>query len=240
MENPLARKLSGFAAFSDEDRGRLDELCVRFTTRSAGDTLIREGASPSDVFLLLDGWAYRYKVANDGGRQIVALMIPGDLCDIHNFVLKRMDHTIALLSDARVAAIPTERLVALMDESPAINRALWWATLVDEAILREWLLNSGQRAAYERIAHLFCEMWTRMRQVGLAEEQSFHLPLTQEGLGDTVGLTSVHVNRIIQRMRKEGLITLRGKQLEIHDFERLSLIAGFDPSYLHLSSVQPT
>ena len=236
MTNPLVRKLNGFAELAQADVERLDGLCVNASSRAAGETLINEGDRPSDVFLLLEGWAYRYKLAEDGRRQIVAFMIPGDLCDIHNFVLKRMDHSIALLSNARVAAIPTGRIIALIEESPAINRALWWATLVDEAILREWLLSAGQRDAYQRVAHLFCEMWVRMRHVGLAEEKSFHLPLTQEELGDTMGLTPVHVNRTLQRMRNEGLIAIGSRQLAIHDVDALKQIAGFDPGYLHLTS----
>jgi CRP-like cAMP-binding protein len=235
MGNVLARKLSGFAELSAEDHARLDQLCARTFEVPAGDNLITEGDRPSNVFLLLEGWGYRYKLLEDGRRQIVAFLIPGDLCDIHIFILKRMDHSIGILCDAKVAALPKEAIIELMEQSPALNRALWWATLVDEAVLREWLVNAGQRDAYHRVAHLFCEMSVRMQRVGLAGGPSFHVPLTQEELGDTMGLTPVHVNRTLKRMRSEGLITLRGKQLEIHDVGRLMEIAGFNPNYLHLA-----
>jgi CRP-like cAMP-binding protein len=139
-----------------------------------------------------------------------------------------------LLSRATVAVIPKKRMLEVMNDHPRIQRALWWATLVDEAILREWLVNIGQRDAYERVAHLFCELWARLSAVGLAAEDHFTLPLTQEELGDTVGLTAVHVNRTLQRMRAEGLIEFHRKQLTIRDPRRLMDAAGFEPNYLHL------
>jgi CRP-like cAMP-binding protein len=234
MSSPLARKLSSFAKLSDDDRAALDRLCTNLTSVRMGSDLITEGDRPEDVFLLVEGWAYRYKMLPDGGRQIVAYLIPGDLCDIHIFILKTMDHAIGLLSDAKVARISKSTMRATMRERLAIAEALFWATLVDEAVLREWLVNLGQRDAFERIAHLFCEMWLRMSQVGLVDSDEFSLPLTQEQLGDTTGLTAVHVNRVLQRMRAEGLITLSARQLTIHSIQRLKDIAGFDPNYLHL------
>lgn len=234
MLNPLLRKLSTFVDLSKDDQAALDRLCHDTRSYKAGSNLIREGQRPEAVFLLVKGWAYRYKLLPDGSRQIVAYLIPGDLCDIHIFILKEMDHSMALLSDATIAHILRRDMEDLLRERPAIGQALFWSTLVDEATLREWLLNIGQRDAYHRLAHLFCEMWARMRQVGLVTDDEFSLPLTQEQLGDTMGLTPVHVNRVLQRMRSEGLISLTSKQLTIHDIDRLKKIADFDPKYLHL------
>ena len=171
----------------------------------------------------------------DGGRQILAYLVPGDLCDIHNFVLKTMDHAIGLLSPAKVAFIAPDAMLEIMERHPRVARALWWATLVDEAVLREWLVNLGQREAYERVAHLLAEMWLRLRAVGLAEGDSFRLPLTQRELGDTTGLTPVSVNRALQRLRAEGLITLEQKELVIHDTQALLNVSDFEPNYLHLN-----
>ena len=234
MSNVLFNKLSRFTDLSDADRRAIDLLCAHQITVEAKRTLIREGERPNDVYLLLEGWGYRYKMLPDGGRHILAYLIPGDLCDIHIFILKRMDHTLGLLSPATVAVISRETILEVMNKHPRIERALWWATLVDEAVLREWLVNIGTRDAYTRLAHLFCELWLRMRAVGLADEGSFSLPLTQEELGDTMGLTAVHVNRTLQKMRAKGMISLEKKKLTIHDPRRLALEAEFSPNYLHL------
>lgn len=234
MSNILTRKLSNFTDLSEADRNALDRLCAHRIAAEAKRTLIREAERPNDVYLLLEGWGYRYKLLPDGGRHILAYLIPGDLCDIHIFILKAMDHNLGLLSPATVAVIPQETILEVMDAHPRIERALWWATLVDEAVLREWLVNIGQRDAYARIAHLFCELWLRMRSVGLADEGRFSLPLTQEELGDTMGLTAVHVNRVIQRMRAEKLISLAKRELIIHDPAQLRAVAEFESNYLHL------
>jgi len=234
VTNPLAKKLSSFVDLSPDDLAHLDDICTDTRIWTAGRNLIREGDRPEVVFLLLEGWACRYKLLPDGSRQIMAYLIPGDLCDIHIFILKAMDHSIGLLSDGRVAIISKAVMQRTLEERPAIARALFWSTLVDEAILREWLVNMGQRDAFARLAHLFCEMWLRMRQMGLTDGNSFTLPLTQEELGDTMGLTSVHVNRVLQRMRAEGLLSLARGQMTLHNVDRLCKIADFDPNYLHL------
>lgn len=233
MTNVLVRKLSYFTDLTDADRAAVESLCGHRVTVEAKRVLIHEGERPNDVFLLLEGWGYRYKLLPDGSRHIFAYLLPGDLCDIHVFILKTMDHNLGLLNRATVAVIPRETMLEVMDRHPRIARALWWATLVDEAVLREWLVNIGKRDAYMRVAHLFCELWMRMRAVDLADGGSFDLPLTQEELGDTMGLTAVHVNRTLQRMRGEGLITLEKKQLTIHDPARLIADAEFRPNYLH-------
>ena len=234
MVSKLSRKLGSFADLSADDVAALDQLAGAARPFEAGHELIRQGSRPENVFLLEEGWACRHKITPDGARQIVAYLIPGDLCDIHIFILKTMDHGISLLSDAKVAAVPKQTMLDLMRTRPVVAEALFWATLVDEATLREWLVNMGQRDAFERMAHLFCEMWVRTCEVGLVTDQRFFLPLTQHELGDTIGLTAVHTNRTLQRMRAEGLISLSNRQLTILDLDRLKAVAGFDPNYLHL------
>lgn len=232
--NPLATKLRHFAPLSANDEKTLDQLCGDVRSYKAKEDLVSEGDKPEFVFLLREGWACRYKLMPDGNRQIMAYLIPGDLCDVHVFILKRMDHSIGLLSDAKVAAIPRDTILKVLDQSPTLTRALWWATLTDEAILREWLVNMGQRNAYERIAHLLGEMWLRLRAVGLTSGGTFEFPVRQHDLADTLGLTSVHVNRILQRLRADGLIELSQGLLRIIDVPRLMAITGFEPNYLHL------
>ncbi len=234
MRNPLTRKLGAFCDFSTEEKAVLDALCADTRTGKAGEILIEEGDRPDDVFLLVEGWGYRYKHLPDGERQILAYLLPGDLCDIHIFILKEMDHGIALLGDARFAKIHKDEMRSTMRAHPGVLEALFWATLVDEAVLREWLVNVGQRPAYERIAHLFYELWLRLREVGEVEDHEFTFPVTQAQLADTVGLTPVHVNRTLQRMRQEGLITLENRRIVIHDIAALEKISQFDAKYLHL------
>lgn len=238
MPNSLIRKLEGLVTLSDEEKRAIEAACRRRVSRKAGEELIHEGDRPKDVLLLISGWAFRYKLLPDGGRQIMAYLLPGDLCDIHIFILKRMDHGIGLLSDAEIALIPEQAMVELMDAHPRIARALFWATLVDEATLREWLANTLRREPFERIAHLFCELRLRMNAVGLVVGNCFDLPITQTELGDTNGLNSVTVNRVLQRLRGEGLITLKNERLTILDADRLEAISGFDPNYLHLGGQQ--
>jgi CRP-like cAMP-binding protein len=233
MSNVLARKLEGLALLSDEDKRLLDAVVEQSRDVSAHNDLIREGEAPDDVHLILEGFACRYKITSDGKRQIMAYLVPGDFCDLHVFILKHMDHSVATLSSCRVVGMPRARVLEML-ERPAIARALWWAALVDEATLREWLVNIGRRAAAERLAHLLCELLLRLRAVGLANGDSYALPLTQVELGDTVGVSSVHVNRSLQVLREAGLITLKGGQLVILDGRRLQEFSGFNPNYLHL------
>lgn len=234
MASIFVRKLEAFAPLSEDETRALDGLCEQVVERRAGDDLIHEGERPGHVHLLLEGWAYRYKLLPNGGRQIMAYLIPGDLCDIHIFILKKMDHSLGLLSDAKIGLIPEAAMLDLLDTHSRIARALFWATLVDEATLREWLVNTLRREPFECVAHLLCELWVRMKTVGLVNEGVFDLPITQAELGDTIGLNSVTVNRVLQRLRAEDLITLKRERLTILDAERLMTISGFNPNYLHL------
>jgi CRP-like cAMP-binding protein len=231
--NPLAARLATVTDLSAGDREELDR--ISFEAREVGPrrNIIREGDRPEYVHLIVEGWAARYKMLPDGGRQITALLIPGDLCDLHVTILGEMDHSIATLSPARVAYIPRARMEAL-SARPALARAFWWATLVDEAVLRSWIVNVGRRDAYEAIGHLMCELYVRLRTVGLTSDHRFELPLTQEDIADALGLTPVHVNRVLQRMRGEGLIVLKRGSMEILDQPRLERASGFNPNYLHI------
>ena len=233
-KNPLIRKLGRFVPLSQNERAALEQLCENPRRHRQGTDLIHEGDQPRAVFLILKGWAFRYKQLEDGSRPIMAYLVPGDLCDIQIFLFEKMDHSIGLLSDADVVKIPAAEILDLMDRFPRIERALMWATLVDEATLREWLLNVGQRSALQRVAHLLCELCVRLSVVGLVDrDKSFILPLTQTELGDTTGMTTVHVNRTLQRLRKDNLIATQRGRLTILDSSALADIAGFNKDYLH-------
>lgn len=233
-KNPMIRKLGRFVPLTEGERAALEHLCRKPSQLREGADLIQEGDKPEAVFLVLKGWAYRYKHLADGSRQIMAYLVPGDLCDIQIFLFEKMDHSIGVLSNAEVVKIRAVEMLELMDRYPRIERAMMWATLVDEATLREWLLNVGQRSALQRVAHLFCELHVRLSVVGLVDDDcSFDLPLTQSDLADTTGITTVHANRTLQRLRKDQLISTNKGRLTILNFDKLAEVAGFDQVYLH-------
>lgn len=233
-QNPFVRKLENLTHLSEEERARCDEICVNVRRVPRKRDIIAEGTAPTHVHLVLDGWAARYKVLPDGSRQITAFLIPGDFCDLHVTVLSAMDHGIVALTDCEVAFIPDEAIEAVTKTTPSLTRALWWTTLVDEAVLREWIVNNGRRDSYTAVAHILCEMHLRMKMVGLADGDQIVMPLTQEELGDATGMTPVHMNRTLQRLREEGLIRLEQRMLTVPNVEALRKAGGFDASYLHI------
>ncbi|MGX5843565.1 Crp/Fnr family transcriptional regulator [Mesorhizobium sp. ArgA1] len=234
MTNAFVRKLMGFGPLTDADRAWL-ETVTKLSYEVGTDTdIIREGDNPDRVHVILEGFAARYKVTFEGKRQLFGYLIPGDFCDLHVAVLRRMDHSIATLTPCVVATLPTETVAELTETRPALARAFWWCSLVDEATLREWLLNMGQRPAAQGLAHLFCELHARLEAVGLTDDGHFDLPVTQVELADTMGLSFVHVNRSLAELRKQNLVTLRDNKIVIPHVGRLKAYAGFDPSYLHI------
>jgi len=241
MINPLLRKLSNFTKLSDEESNAVNASCMEVREFGAHEDVISQGDRTGGVKLLLEGFACRYKVLEDGRRQIVAYFVPGDLCDLRVFILKRMDHSIGAVVASKVATISPDNILRLTHNYPTLTRALWWSTLVEEAIAREWIVNVGQRNALERMAHLFCELLYRFRAVGLNQGNSCTLPLTQVELAETLGLSSVHVNRTLQELRRQKLITFEGGTLTIQELDALKEMSFFNPDYLHLdySSEKP-
>lgn len=238
MTNLLSRKLQNFVTLDQSDLDLLDRVVQRARIVPADRDLISEGDKPSDVHLILRGFACRYKILRNGGRQIMAYLVPGDLCDLHVFLLDHMDHSLGTLSECEVVDLPRVTIVEMLDR-PAIARALLLSTMVDEGTLREWLVNLGRRQAEARFAHLMCELLARLEAVGLVSDNTYSLPLTQIELADTTGVTSVHANRVLQKLRADGLISFRDKELEILDVHQLRLRAGWNPNYLHLLKNRP-
>jgi CRP-like cAMP-binding protein len=233
--NPLIQKLGRFVPLVEAERDALRHLSRNAKIYRRGTELIAEGDKPVSIFLLLEGWAFRFKHLADGRRQITAYLVPGDMCDVQIFLFEKMDHSIGVLSDAKVVKIPAVELLALMDRFPRIERALHWATLVDEATLREWLLNVGQRSAKQKLAHLFCELSIRLQVVGLVDDCGcYTIPPIQSELADTTGMTTVHVNRSLQSLRADCVIATKNGKLTILDFKRLAQVADFNEDYLHI------
>lgn len=231
--NALVKRIERSIALVDEDRRVLEELCGSSRTILRDRDIVREGDRPDHVHVLLDGWAARYKGLIDGSRQITAFLIPGDICDMEATVLQHMDHSVTALTEVTVASMPRERLIEVARTRPVLAQALWFVTMVDAAVARSWIVNIGRRDAQARIAHLACELHARMDVVGLATNGAIDLPVTQNELGDALGLTPVHINRSLKRLRDEGLMELRNRTLAILDGGRLAHSAGFDPGYLH-------
>lgn len=232
--NPLVRKMESFVALSAADRVVLEQISANPRIIPPGTDLVREGDRRDGVLLVMEGFAGRLKSRASGARQIMAYLLAGDMGDLDVALLDRADHTITTLSACKVVRIPTNIITQLLQHHPQIARGLRMATLVDEATLREWLLNVGRRSSVERVAHLICELRVRLQVVGFVAENSYALPIRQQDLADTTGLSNVHANRALQEMRRRGLIELKGKRLTILNLPALEALAEFKANYLHL------
>jgi CRP-like cAMP-binding protein len=230
----LIRKLKSIATLSDEERHAIESLPVKTRILNARQDIVRDGDKPSQCCLILDGWACRYKLLSEGKRQIFSFHIAGDIPDLQSLQVPIMDHSFATVTKATVAFIPHESVRELTAQYPNIAALLWRDTLIDAGIFREWMVGMGRRSAFERVAHLFCEMYLKLQAVGLAGSYRCPMPVTQVDLADALGLTPVHINRVLQEMRGQSLITLRSSTLVIEAWGELLQVSEFDPAYLHL------
>lgn len=234
----LARKLQTLAQIDEADLAVLSNASRDVRKIEPGADIISEGDNPEDVYIILNGFAFRYKLTEAGGRQVFAYLLPGDFCDLHVALLTHMDHSIGTISPCEIAVIDRRAILEITEQHPRITRALWMCNLVDEATLREWLLNLGRRAAEQRVAHLFCEIYTRLEAVGGASVGEFSLPIPQALLADTVGMSDVHVNRSLRALREAGLVRFHRQHVVIPDVQRLAEFSGFNPDYLHLQPMR--
>jgi CRP-like cAMP-binding protein len=230
----LVRKLKAFGPLPKPSENSLRMIADdRVRAIRAGSDLISEGDDPKAVFLILEGWACRYKMLDDGRRQIMSIFLPGDIADLHVYILKKMDHSIAAFTPLRVALIGAGQLEKLGDDHPRVLRALWWETLVTAAIQREWTVTIGQRDAMESLAHLCCELFLRMRVIGLVHNSECAFPLTQADMADALGLTPTHLGRVLRKLNATGIVTLHRRKLHVHNMAKLKALAAFNPNYLH-------
>lgn len=231
--NPLIAKLSRVMTLTRDDRAALQAMCQDVRKTGARRDIIRDGDRPDRVHLILSGWACRYKILKNGKRQITALLLPGDFCDLHVGILDKMDHAIGAITATTFAYVDRAQFEALTRARPAILRALWWAALVDEGVLRSWIVSLGVRTARERVAHLLCELRERMRNIDREDAGRFAMPLTQPDLAEALGLTAVHINRVVRQLQKEQVVEISKGQVTVLDLIALTQIADFDPGYLH-------
>lgn len=230
----LVRKLLSEFHLTSGEQDAILALPLQIRLLGKGQDIVREGDRPSQCCVVLDGWACRYKMLNDGTRQILCFQTAGDFTDLQSLYLEVMDHNIGTLGGCTVAFVPHAVLKTLIIDHPRIGAAFWRDTLVDASITREWLLNVGAREAYNRLAHLLCETYTRLQVVGRTDGFRFHFPISQAMLADATGISSVHVNRMLQALRSDGLITLQNGACEVKDWEGLVQAAQFDAKYLHV------
>lgn len=221
-------------AMSDEDKAVLEAAVERVETIPARTVVVRRGTPTRNCTLLIEGAMCRYMDARDGYRQLVGYQVPGDFVDLHGYPLRRLDHDIATLVETRVAQVPHARIDEIVATNPGLARLLWRATLLDAAMHREWIFRLGRLDAAGRVAHFLSETCHRLAAVDRVRDGRFALPLTQQDLGEACGLTAVHVNRTLRRLREEGLVEMAHGEVHVLDGARLARLGEFDPDYLYL------
>lgn len=218
---------------SDTEKRVLEDSIASVRDLPARRQIVRAGEPVEFSTLLLEGFICRYMDDREGQRQLVAVHVPGDFVDLHAFPMKRLDHDVATLGPVKVATYEHKTLRRITEEHPHLTRMLWFSTLLDAAMHREWIFRLGRLGAEGRIAHLICEIHVRLSMVGLAHGGEFALPMTQPDLAEACGITGVHVNRVLRLLRERGLMTFRGGVVRIHDPTALAAIAEFEPGYLY-------
>lgn len=229
----MVRKLQLWKQLSAREEEAVLALPHKVETVTAGRYIVREGQETEHSCLLLSGFAYRQKIARDGSRSINALHMKGDVVDLQNSLLGHADHSVQTLGRAEIALIPRSAIIELAFHFPNVGLAMWYDTLVDGSIFREWLLNIARRDAPTRIAHVLCEFGVRLEVLGLGDRSSYELPMTQEQLADATGLTCVHVNRTLMELEARGLITRTVRYVAVADWPSLKEAGDFDEAYLH-------
>lgn len=232
--NLLVRKLDQWNPLSDDDCNAVRALPFTRRQLKAGEHVVWDGDRPQNACLILSGFAYRYKVAGNGGRQIMSIHMKGDIVDLQNSLLGVADHNVQMLSAGHIALIPVEAVRDIAFSHPAVGMGMWYETLVEGSIFREWILNIGRRNAIVRVGHLLCEFAMRMEASELGKQTEYELPITQEQLADAVALTSVHVNRTLMKLEELGYISRTRRRITINDWHKMAVLADFQPRYLHL------
>lgn len=223
----LARKLAAFAQLSDRELGCLAELQVAKNHVKKGKEIVNEGQVGQVAYVLQEGWACSFKLLPDGGRQIISFPVPGDCVGLRSLLLKTSDHSFSALTDSIVTGVDTSRMMRIFSEMPRLGAAILWSTSRDEAMVVEHLVNIGRRTPLARTAHFFLELKERLTLVGLATDTEYHCPLNQYVLADALGLSAIHVNRVLRKLRESNILVLRGKKVFIHDLEGLKQVAGY-------------
>ncbi len=230
----LIRKLESIAALGPEERRAIADLPLTVRQVVRDEIIVREGDRPTQCCLLVEGMLYRFKVLPTGARQILSFHVQGDLPDLQSLHLGVMDHSLGVVTNSKIAFVSHSAIQQLIRRYPILGNALWREALIDGSIFREWITGIGRRSSYQRIAHLMCELSLKLQAVGAAGPEGYPFPINQTELGDALGLSVVHVNRVLQDLRRDGLIVLKERYLTIPNLDVLMETGLFDPSYLHL------
>nr|WP_272213184.1 Crp/Fnr family transcriptional regulator [Marinicella sp. W31]MDC2879132.1 Crp/Fnr family transcriptional regulator [Marinicella sp. W31] len=233
MENSaLVRKLGAFVALSGAELSVLEMLHKRRRVFVAGRDLVHQGQPEHAAYILASGWACSYKILQNGQRQIVDFQIPGDFLGLRSLLLHVSDHSIEPVTDIEVTEVLSSDLLDAFARTHRLGAAVLWAASRDEAMVVEHLVDVGRRNAAERMAHFLLELGARLSLVGLGSRAGYACPLTQYHLGDALGLSAVHVNRVLRQLREAGMVTFRDGHVAFHTYDRLADYADFDPTYL--------
>ena len=230
--SPLTRKLSAFVALSEIDLETLARFDRRRRSFEPGHEMIHEGQTGSSAFVLSKGWACSYKILPDGNRQIVDFQIPGDFLGLRSILFRTADHSVEAVTRIEASEVIASDILDSFARAPRLATAVLWAASRDEAMVVEHLVNLGRRSAEERMAHFLLELGARLALVGVGDRTGYDCPLTQYHLADVLGLSAVHVNRVLRKMREEGLVTFKTGRVVFDDFGRLKALAVFDTAYL--------
>ena len=221
------------AQLTDVERQALENGLSDPRSVPARQTVNRRGDSVGQSTLIISGLVGRYMEDREGDRQLVALHLPGDFVDLHAFPLQHLDHDVVTLTDTTIATIDHGILTAITAELPHLTRMLWFSTLLDAAMHREWIFRLGRLDGPGRVAHLMCETAVRLSALGLSDGREFQLPITQSDIADACGLTNVHVSRVLRTLRDARLLMVQGAQVQLLDRAALWRLAEFDPQYLY-------
>lgn len=234
IHEAILSRLQSRTPLSDADCAAVRTLPYIRRQIEPSSYLVREGMHPSRCAFVVSGFCYRQKLTSDGARQILSIEIPGDFIDVQQLFLAESDHNVQALTRAVVAEIDFAALRELALTHPAIGHALWIDALIGGSIFREWIVNVGRRDAHSRVGHLICELAVRLDHINGTTKRSYDLPMTQEQIGDAVGLTPVHVNRVLRSLSQSGLIVRDRRHISILDWDALRDASDFNPRYLHL------
>jgi CRP-like cAMP-binding protein len=232
QDSALLRKLNQFVLLGDEERNALASLEARQRRVPAGTELVHEHQTKQRVFILQEGWGYCSKLLADGGRQVIDVRVPGDFIGLRSILLRTADHSCTTITDVSVADVPADRMLETFHKVPRLAAAMLWAASRDEAMVVEHLVGIGRRSALARVAHFLVELALRLELVGLSSSQGFVCPLNQYVLADALGLTAIHLNRVLRQLREQQLLTFRGGEIIFHDLARLQQLTLHDRGYL--------
>lgn len=231
-QSPLAQKLSAYVALSPVDLETLARFDRRKRSFQPGHEMIHEGQRNASAFVLADGWACSYKLLPDGERQIVDFQVPGDFLGLRSILFRTSDHSVQAVTPIEAFELLTSDILEAFAQAPRLATAVLWAASRDEAMVVEHLVDLGRRSAEERMAHFLLELGARLALVGVGDRTGFDCPLTQYHLADALGLSAVHVNRVLRHLREQGLVIFQKGRVTFEDFDRLKAVALFDTAYL--------